>query len=186
MNHEAPFQVAKGAYVLKTCVVFFAFAMFWFSVGCAIQTAPAEPVFERNSEGRLIAVYVGDMVSGVPHGTGIKYWLDLHGKPVACYYGDWRDGLQSGNGVRLMFDRESSHVMRFYNGSWLSDRQDGYGTQVRFRNTVFRDHILVYQGHFKKGRMHGDGHLQTIESDGTLYDEYSGEFRDGFPVAAPN
>jgi hypothetical protein len=116
--------------------------------------------------------YIGDFLSGKPHGKGILYFANGN-----KYIGHWMESYREGEG-RMVFDEGHEYLGGFhqnkfhgygkmsyangdtYEGDWKNDRPNGNGT-YRFTNGK------RYEGEFVDGRFHGYGTL--FYGDGSRY-----------------
>ena len=119
------------------------------------ETDVEEPVRIDYSNG---SVYVGEIVSGKPHGQGTRTFTNGD-----KYVGEWKNGKENGNGKR------NSPDGRNYVGEWKDGREHGQGT-FTFPNGK------KYVGEWKEGRKDGQG--TDIFPDGS---KGIGEFREGRP-----
>ena len=103
-------------------------------------------------------VYVGEVMSGKPHGQGTRTFTNGD-----KYVGEWKDGKENGNGKR------NSPDGRNYVGEWKDGKEHGQGT-FTFPNGK------KYVGEWKEGRPNGQG--TDIFPDGS---KGIGEFREGRP-----
>ena len=80
------------------------------------ETVVEEPVRIVSPNGD---VYVGEIVSGKPHGQGTRTFTNGD-----KYVGEWKNGKENGNGKR------NSPDGRNYVGEWKDGRKDGQGTDI--------------------------------------------------------
>lgn len=117
--------------------------------------------------------YVGEFLSGKPHGKGILYFSNGN-----KYIGHWASSYREGEGrfvyaegheYRGQFLRDAFHgygVMTYangdrYEGNWAFDRQEG-------RGIYFFGNGQRYEGEFVSGRFQGEGTM--FYTDGSRYE----------------
>ncbi len=101
-------------------------------------------------------MYIGMMSDGRFEGAG-----ELSYGNGNCYKGNWRAGMKNGFGV---FNRVDG---TFYEGNWRDNCREGRG---KLESDTF-----VYDGYWKKGKMHGQGiYLHKMKKE-----RYEGEWRHG-------
>lgn len=108
-------------------------------VGCSSAVAPSHPI------------YRGEVLNGVPHGTGKKYFPD-----GSRYEGQWQNGQYSGDGILTWADKVSRYEGQFANG-----QRSGKGRMTYADGST-------YEGDWKDGKRHGHGLL--VLADGNRYD----------------
>ena len=127
-------------------------------------------------------IYEGELSFGEPNNNGK---LEFHIDGISyIYIGEFQNGLKHGKGN--LFTKDNNEFN--YDGDWLNDKYDGYGTLFNFGEK--------YIGNFKKGKKCGEGTLYKNNGDiveGEFFegkikkgkimfkneDEYEGEFVDG-------
>ena len=83
-------------------------------------------------------LYVGEIVSGKPHGQGTRTYTNGD-----KYVGEWKDGKENGNGKR------NSPDGRNYVGEWKDGKEHGQGTYTFGKGKWEGD---KYIGEFKDGK----------------------------------
>ena len=99
------------------------------------ETVVEEPVRIVSPNGD---VYVGEIVSGKPHGQGTRTFTNGD-----KYVGEWKDGKENGNGKR------NSPDGRNYVGEWKDGKEHGQGTYTFGKGKWEGD---KYIGEFKDGK----------------------------------
>ena len=122
----------------------------------AAQTAEAGE--EGSADGAIPegATYEGDLVNGVPEGTGKM--TSANGN---VYEGEWKNGKREGQGKATAADG------RIYEGAWKADKQEGQGKMTWPDGKV-------YEGEWKAGKPEGQGKMTHADGD-----VYEGEFKAG-------
>ena len=100
-------------------------------------------------------VYVGEVMSGKPHGQGTRTFTNGD-----KYVGEYKNGLMDGQGTGTYPDGSK------YVGEWKDDKMNGQGTYTFSSGGS-------YVGEWKDGKMTGQG-KETYPSG----DKYVGEFKD--------
>jgi hypothetical protein len=108
-----------------------------------------------SSNGKLIAIYQGNLESGLPHGKGaLRFSLKEY------YEGEWSRGLPNGEGTLETKDY-------IYKGRFIDGLPEGQGTLTLHRK-------YTYEGNFSQGKFKGTGRLTwKLESK-----TYFGGFKD--------
>ncbi|NBC29208.1 MAG: hypothetical protein GVY29_04360 [Spirochaetes bacterium] len=117
-------------------------------------SAPSGTMVVRTPEG----VYEGEIVDGLPHGSGTMTWDD-----GAEYRGQWQEGRPHGSGVHT-WPNGSRYV-----GEWRNGRRHGVG-KMEWANGTY------YEGAWKKDLPNGRGYMEW--PDGSSYE---GELVNGRP-----
>lgn len=129
--------------------------------------------------------YMGDFLSGKPHGKGILY-MENGNKYIGHWIENFREGegrfvYADGHEYRGQFQHDAFHgygVMTYangdrYEGSWAYDRQEGWGR-------YFFSNGQRYEGEFVAGRFHGQGTM--FYADGSRFEglwEFGKQHGDG-------
>lgn len=132
-----------------------------------------------NNTKKISARYEGELLDGLPHGTGECFLAN-----GAYFVGQWRRGLRNGFGT---FKQPNGDA---YEGKWIADKRCGKGKWTSFRGDVIEgtwDEDLphgqgvhkevdggLFEGTFARGRYHGSGTFTA--ADGSVY---VGEWRHG-------
>ena len=87
-------------------------------------------------------VYVGETVSGKPHGQGTRTY------PGNKYVGEWKDGRWDGQGTYTWSNGDK------YVGGWKDGKEHGQGTSTYGKGKWEGD---KYVGEWKDGKHHGKG-----------------------------
>ncbi|GAB5355148.1 hypothetical protein AAMO2058_000181400 [Amorphochlora amoebiformis] len=106
--------------------------------------------------------YNGEFAHGLFHGKGRYLWA----KTGVVYDGEWNMCKIQGKG---RYDWPDGS---WYEGGVLNGLRDGYGIFCRASQIAF----CLYEGHFKKGKRHGEGKLYYTENKDSYYD---GGWKDG-------
>lgn len=108
------------------------------------------------------AVYEGDIVDGVPHGTGTMKFDD-----GTVYFGDFRNGQFHGIGTIDWPNRDH------YEGDFRNNSREGFGIYVSSSNGI------KYEGDFRDNKFHGKGKMTF--SDGAYYiGDFKNDMFDGY------
>ncbi len=126
----------------------------------AAQTA--EEGEEESTDGAIPegATYEGDLVNGVPEGTGKMIYANGN-----VYEGEWKNGLPEGQGKATFADG------RVYEGEWKAGKCEGQGKMTHADGDV-------YEGEWKDGKYEGQG--KYTGADGRVYEgEYKADKKEG-------
>lgn len=107
--------------------------------------------------------YRGELVNGVPHGTGSELWPD-----GSIYEGSYNEGHRHGKGK---FDWPDGNS---FEGVFENDEIKGYG--------VFKwNNGDKYEGQWKKSKMHGEGTF-TWKNGNSYIGRYSAGVKHGYGI----
>jgi hypothetical protein len=100
--------------------------------------------------------YIGNMENGKRTGFGYRSYTD----PTLFYVGEYKNDLKNGNG-KIWNSKKQKWV---FDGQWLNDKKNGFGTLVRDEGT--------YAGNWVDDKMEGKGKMVWINGD-----EFEGDFK---------
>ena len=111
-------------------------------------------------------IYTGEVVNGLPDGSGIFYGLDGY-----KYEGNWKNGKQHGFG-KQSFAHNDEYERLSYEGFFENGVTSGNGT-LKWKNGE------KYEGNWKNGKEHGFGKQSFPHNDEYERLSYEGFFEIG-------
>ena len=134
-------------------------------------------------------IYTGEVVNGLPDGSGIFYGLDGY-----KYEGNWKNGKQHGFGKQIFAEHDTNNCSSYegyfeigvksgngtlkwksgenYEGNWADDLKSGYGIQ-------YYSDGEKYEGYWKNNKQHGFGKQSFAHNDEYERLSYEGFFEIG-------
>lgn len=128
----------------------------------ALETVYSEQMTLSFNFGERTGIYSGEILDGLPHGTGAFDTKNEDGSPWS-YEGVWSNGHMNGEGITL-WDDGFKEI-----GTYAGDYLNGQGAE-------YQGDILIYEGDFVNSVYHGQGKLLNIAGK-TVYE---GNFSYGF------